>query len=90
MRNPREPAITGFKIYGSIWSYVYKKTIWTIPIVLILATGIRTALAHSPGYLYGFGVGARTRHCKDAIMFWSNRPCPSTGTAEYTTRSKRL
>jgi hypothetical protein len=34
------------------------KTIWTIPIVLILATGIPTALAaHTPAYLYGFKLG---------------------------------
>jgi hypothetical protein len=48
------------------------RTIWTIPIVLILATGLPTALAahthshthtqshtqtHSPAYLYGFGLG---------------------------------
>jgi hypothetical protein len=37
---------------------VDKRTIWIIPIVLILATGIPTALAaHSPAYLYGFGLG---------------------------------
>jgi hypothetical protein len=31
---------------------------WTIPIILILATGIPTALAaHSPAFLYGFGLG---------------------------------
>jgi hypothetical protein len=31
---------------------------WTIPIVLMLATGILTALAaHNPAYLYGFGLG---------------------------------
>ena len=35
-----------------------KITIWTIPIVLILATGIPTALAaHNQAYLYGFGLG---------------------------------
>jgi hypothetical protein len=42
--------------------YVDTKTIWTIPIVLILATGLPTALAahthghtqtYSPAYLYG-------------------------------------
>ena len=38
--------------------YVDKRTIWTIPIVLIVATGIPIALAaHSPSYLYGFGLG---------------------------------
>ena len=45
---------------------MHKRTIWTIPIILILATGIPTALAahthshtqtHSPAYLYGFGLG---------------------------------
>jgi hypothetical protein len=30
---------------------VNKRTIWIIPIVLILAT------AHSPAFLYGFGLG---------------------------------
>ncbi len=31
---------------------------WAVPVVLILATGIPTALAaHSPAYLYGFGLG---------------------------------
>jgi hypothetical protein len=47
-------------------SYVDKRTICTIPIILILATGLPTALAehthshtqtHSPAYLYGFGLG---------------------------------
>jgi hypothetical protein len=39
---------------------VDRKTIWAIPIVLILATGIPTALAaHSPAYLYGFKLGKK-------------------------------
>ena len=66
-----------------------KITIWTIPIVLILATGLPTALAahrhshtqiHSPAYLYGFGLGknAVTRGYYDVINDCSNRPYLST------------
>ena len=44
------------------------RTIWTIPIVLIFATGIPTALAaHSPAYLYGFGLG-KMQDCEDTTM----------------------
>ena len=53
------------------------KTIWTIPIVLILATGIPVALAaHSPSYLYGFGLGknARMRGFYDVMNDCSNKP----------------
>ena len=56
-----------------------KRTIYAIPIILILATGIPTALAahthshtqtHSPAYLYGFGLGknAVTRGYYDVMM----------------------
>jgi hypothetical protein len=39
---------------------VDRKTICVIPIILILATGIPTALAaHNPAYLYGFGLGKK-------------------------------
>ena len=62
-----------------------KRTIWTIPIVLILATGIPTALAahthshtqtHSPAYLYGFGLGknAGMRGYYDVMNDCSNHP----------------
>ena len=65
------------------------RTIWTIPIVLILATGLPTALAahthshtqtHSPAYLYGFGLGknAVTRGYYDVMNDCSNRPYLST------------
>jgi hypothetical protein len=68
---------------------VDKKTICTIPIVLILATGLPTALAahthshtqtHSPAYLYGFGLGknAVTRGYYDVMNDCSNRPYLST------------
>ncbi len=54
------------------------RTIWTIPIVLILAIGLPTALAahtHSPAYLYGFGLGknAVTRGYYDVMNDCSNR-----------------
>ena len=58
-----------------------KRTIWTVPIVLILATGIPTALAaHSPAYLYGFGLGknAGLRGYYDVMNDCSNRPYLST------------
>ena len=58
-----------------------KKTIWTIPIVLMLTTGIPTALAaHSPAYLYGFGLGknAGLRGYYDVMNDCSNRPYLST------------
>ncbi|MGB6530028.1 MAG: hypothetical protein WBF33_18140 [Candidatus Nitrosopolaris sp.] len=66
-----------------------KITIWTIPIVLILATGLPTALAahthshtqtHSPAYLYGLGLGknAVTRGYYDVMNDCSNRPYLST------------
>ena len=65
------------------------RTIWTIPIVLILATGLPTALAahthshtqtHSPAYLYGFGLGknAVMRGYYDVMNDCSNRPYLST------------
>jgi hypothetical protein len=57
--------------------YVDKKTMWTIPIVLILATGIPTALAvHTPAYFYGFGLGknAGLRGFYDVMNDCSNRP----------------
>ncbi len=65
------------------------RTIWTIPIILILATGLPTALAahthshtqtHSPAYLYGFGLGknAVTRGYYDVMNDCSNRPYLST------------
>jgi hypothetical protein len=61
------------------------RTIWTIPIVLILATGLPTALAahthshtqtHSPAYLYGFGLGknAVLRGYNDVMNDCANRP----------------
>jgi len=62
---------------------VNKKLIWTIPIVLILATGLPTALAahtHShtqtPAYLYGFALGknAGLRGNYDVMNDCSNRP----------------
>ncbi|MGA9153321.1 MAG: hypothetical protein WBZ36_22305 [Candidatus Nitrosopolaris sp.] len=64
-------------------------TIWTIPVVLILATGLPTALAahthshtqtHSPAYLYGLGLGknAVTRGYYDVMNDCSNRPYLST------------
>ncbi len=60
------------------------RTIWIIPIVIILATGLPTALAththspiqtHSPAYLYGFGLGknAVTRGYYDVMNDCSNR-----------------
>jgi hypothetical protein len=52
------------------------RTIWTIPIVLILATGLPTVLAaHSPAYLYGFGLGknAALRGYYDVMNDCSNR-----------------
>ena len=58
-------------------SYVDKRTIWAIPIILILATGIPTALAaHSPAYLYGFGLGknAVLRGYYDVMNDCANRP----------------
>ena len=66
-----------------------KRTIWTIPIVLILATGLPTALAahthnhtqtHSPAYLYGFGLGknAGLRGYYDVMNECSNHPYLST------------
>ena len=60
---------------------MYKKTICTIPIVILLATGIPTALAaHSPAYLYGFGLGknAGLRGYYDVMNDCSNRPYLST------------
>ncbi|MGC2572688.1 MAG: hypothetical protein WA364_14345 [Candidatus Nitrosopolaris sp.] len=65
------------------------RTIWAIPIVLILATGLPTALAahthshtqtHSPAYLYGFGLGkdAVTRGYYDVMNDCSNKPYLST------------
>jgi len=68
---------------------VDKRTIWTIPIVLILATGLPTALAahthnhtqtHSPAYLYGFGLGknAGLRGYYDVMNECSNHPYLST------------
>ena len=62
-------------------AYVDKKTICTIPIVLILATGIPTALAaHTPAYLYGFGLGknAGLRGYYDVMNDCSSRPYLST------------
>jgi hypothetical protein len=61
------------------------RTIWTISIVLILATGLPTALAahthshtqtHSTAYLYGFGLGknAAQRGYYDVMNDCSNRP----------------
>jgi len=53
------------------------RTICTIPIVLILATGIPTALAkHSSAYLYGFGLGknAGLRGYYDVMNDCSNHP----------------
>jgi hypothetical protein len=53
------------------------RTIWTIPIVLILATGLPTVLAaHSPAYLYGFGLGknAGLPGYYDVMNDCSNRP----------------
>jgi hypothetical protein len=51
----------------------------TIPIVLILATGIPTALAvHTPAYLYGFGLGKNAglrgyynviNDCSNTVLF---------------------
>ena len=66
-----------------------KKLICTIPIVLILATGLPTALAahthshtqtHSPAYLYGFGLGknAGLRGNYDVMNDCSNHPYLST------------
>jgi hypothetical protein len=64
------------------------RIIWTIPIVLILATGLPIALAahthshthnhtqtHSPAYLYGFGLGknAGLRGYYDVMNDCSNR-----------------
>ncbi len=71
---------------------MHKRTIWTIPIVLILATGLPTALAahthshtqtHSPSYLYGFGLGknAVMRGYYDVMNDCSNRPYLSTNGA---------
>ena len=66
------------------------RTISTIPIVLILATGLPTALAahshtqtRSPAYLYGFGLGknAGLRGYYDVMNDCSNRPYPSTNVA---------
>jgi hypothetical protein len=65
------------------------RIIWTIPIVLILATGLPIALAahthshtqtHSPAYLYGFGLGknAGLRGYYDVMNDCSNRPYLST------------
>jgi hypothetical protein len=65
------------------------RTICRIPIVLILATGLPTALAahthshtqtHSPAYLYGLGLGknAVTRGYYDVMNDCSNRPYLST------------
>ncbi len=57
------------------------RTIWTIPIVLILATGLPTALAaHSPAYMYGFGLGknAGLRGNYDVINDCSNHQYLST------------
>jgi hypothetical protein len=65
------------------------RTIWTIPIVVILTTGLPTALAahthshtqtHSPAYLYGFGLGknAVTRGYYDVMNDCANRPYLST------------
>jgi hypothetical protein len=57
-------------------AYADKRTIWTIPIVLMLATGIPTALAaHTPAYLYGFGLGknAGLRGYYDVMNDCSNR-----------------
>lgn len=74
-----------------------KKTIWTIPIVLILATGIPTALAaHSLAYLYGFGLGknAGMRGYYDVMNDCSNKPYLPTNVTgaikHFSTRSKRL
>jgi len=60
------------------------RTIWTIPIVIILATGLPTALAahthshtqtRSPAYVYGFGLGknAALRGYYDVMNDCSNR-----------------
>jgi hypothetical protein len=56
------------------------RTIWTIPIVVMLATGIPAAIAahtqtHSPAYLYGFGLGknAGIRGYYDVMNDCSNR-----------------
>jgi hypothetical protein len=53
------------------------RTIWTIPIVLILAIGLPTVLAaHSPAYLYGFALGknAGLPGYYDVMNDCSNRP----------------
>ena len=58
-----------------------KITLWTIPIVIIVATGIPAALAaHSPAFLYGFGLGknAGLRGYYDVMNDCSNRPYLST------------
>jgi len=62
-------------------SCVDNKTICTIPDVLILATGIPTALAaHTPAYLYGFKLGKNVglRGYYDVMNDCSNRPYLST------------
>jgi hypothetical protein len=75
------------------------RTIWTIPIVVMLATGIPTALAahtghthshtqtHSPAYLYGFGLGknAVLRGYYDVMNDCSNRVSTNvTGAMNFT------
>jgi hypothetical protein len=55
---------------------VNKKLIWTIPLILMLATAIPTALAaHSPAYLYGVELGknAGLRGYYDVMNDCSNR-----------------
>jgi hypothetical protein len=75
---------------------VDKITIWYISIVLILATGIPTALAaHSPAYLYGFGLGknAGLRGFYDVINDCSNRPYLSnnvTGAIKHFTSVQQV
>jgi hypothetical protein len=82
MRNTTfEPRLGLRFISVFVRSYVDKKTICTIPIVLILATGIPTALAaHTPAYLYGFKLGknAGLRGYYDVLNDCSNRPYLST------------
>ena len=83
MRNTTfEPRLGLRFISVFVRSYVDKKTICTIPIVLILATGILpTALAaHTPAYLYGFKLGknAGLRGYYDVMNDCSNRPYLST------------
>jgi hypothetical protein len=79
---------------------VNKRIIWTIPIVLILATGIPTALAaHNPAYwasyIYGFGLGkdAALRGYYDVMNDCSDHPYLSTnvtGAIKHFTQSQQV